>query len=65
MSVPKEPEFFATDLPGIRWTTNLRHYESLFDNKNPTIRRYGEASVWYLYSREAVSIFAITAATPN
>ncbi len=55
MSVPKEPHYFATDLPGIRWTTDLRHYQSLFEAADRIVCRYGDASVWYLYSREAIA----------
>ena len=55
MSVPKEPYYFATDFPGIRWTTDLRHYQSLFEVADRIVCRYGDASVWYLYSREAIA----------
>lgn len=55
MSVPKEPHYFCEDFPGIRWTTDLADYESLFDTSKPGVRSRGEASVWYLYSREAIA----------
>lgn len=55
MCVPKEPYFFCTDLPGMRWTTDLEHYESLFLSGSPSVQRRGEASVWYLYSKEAIA----------
>lgn len=54
ISVPKEPCFFAIDFPGLRWTRNMHHYRSLFRSEIPEVRHYGDASVWYLYSREAV-----------
>lgn len=51
MSVPKETNFFATDI-----TVPARHdkerYLALFSNATG-YERVGEASVWYLYSRNA------------
>lgn len=32
----------------------MHHYRSLFRSETPEVRHYGDASVWYLYSREAV-----------
>lgn len=53
MSPTKEPHYYSTDLnrgiPGIR-----KEYERLFKNVTPEHQAVGEASVWYLYSNEAV-----------
>ena len=56
MSQPKEPHFFGSDLdyyyaPG---HAALAHYLELFDRAGPEHLAVGEASVWYLYSTEAV-----------
>jgi len=53
MSPVKEPNFFNTD---DRWTVTrtLRQYEALFRNAGPDHIAVGEASAWYLFSREAV-----------
>jgi len=53
MSPVKEPNFFNTD---DRWTVTrtLRQYEALFQDAGPDHIAVGEASVWYLFSREAV-----------
>ena len=51
---PKEPTFFATDLPKQRLVGTAQEYLKLFppDKSRPTVR--AEGSVWYLYSREAI-----------
>lgn len=54
MAVPKEPHFFATDMPRYRWTRTWDQYRALFDPAPPGAL-CGEASIWYLYSREAVA----------
>jgi len=53
MSPMKEPNFFNTD---DRWTMTrtLHQYEALFRDAGPDHVAVGEASVWYLFSREAV-----------
>lgn len=53
VTTPKEPHFFAPDLPGYRDVTSRDAYEQLFANAQPGHWRFGEASVFYLYSREA------------
>ncbi len=52
-SRPKEPHHFATDLPGLRRSTDDRAYRALFDAGADT-RLAMEASVWYLYSATAI-----------
>lgn len=58
----KEPNYFAFDMPGIRWVPNLSDYEALF-RRAGTARFRGEASAIYLYS--ATSAEAIRAYDPN
>lgn len=50
----KEPHFFNTDMAH-RFFTERDHYETLFDEAGPEHRAVGEGSVWYLYSRDAVT----------
>ena len=52
-SRPKEPHFFADDLPGLRTCTTAEEYLSCFRPDSDT-RMLTEASVWYLYSAVAV-----------
>jgi hypothetical protein len=54
LSRPKEPHYFATDLPGTRYVTTLDDYLRLFAACKPAHKAVGEASVWYLYSKEAI-----------
>lgn len=51
---PKEPHYFATDFPNHRYVTGLDDYLALFRDARPEQYMLGEASVWYLYSREAL-----------
>ena len=55
-SDPKEPHFFAADLPGIRvCDTEEQYVNGCFSHlSGKTWDAIGEGSVWYLYSREAV-----------
>ena len=53
MSVPKEPHFFSTDLANQKIKT-WKEYGSLFSEAGSNHKAIGEASTWYLYSREAV-----------
>jgi len=57
LSDPKEPHFFADDFPIYKQEIpDVKSYEKLFAAaalKNPS--RIGEASVWYLYSKSAIS----------
>ncbi|MDC0661943.1 sulfotransferase domain-containing protein [Marinobacter sp. SS21] len=56
ISIPKEPHYFLTDLPGYRRIRNLDDYEACFSTADEQEQpaRIGEASTWYLYSKEAV-----------
>jgi hypothetical protein len=48
----KEPTYFATDLPGIRWVPTLAEYESLFD-RGSGASVVAEASAMNLYSADS------------
>jgi len=52
---PKEPNFFSTDFPTHRYVTEMKDYMKLFRNASENERLVGEASAWYLYSREALT----------
>lgn len=52
MSPAKEPHFFDTDQR--RRTTSIKEYEALFSAANESHTAIGEASVFYLFSNEAV-----------
>jgi len=54
-SVPKEPHYFATDMPGQQQMNTLDRYEILFKTARDEHKRVGEASVWYLHSSEAMA----------
>lgn len=54
MSTPKEPHYFATDLPGYRVISTADAYADLFAGATESQTVLGEASVFYLYSREAI-----------
>ena len=51
---PKEPHFFATDLENYRVAKSMEQYEALFADVTGE-SAVGEASVFYLYSREALA----------
>jgi hypothetical protein len=54
MSPIKEPHFFATDLASKAFIRDLDSYLSLFSQaRDETV--LGEASVWYLFSRQAAA----------
>lgn len=57
ISNPKEPHFFADDFPHYKKAfPNIEKYESIFkEGFLKKTKRVGEASVWYLYSKIAVS----------
>lgn len=59
----KEPHFFNTDLRSYYYVRDREAYLRLFSEALPGHRRLGEASVWYLYSREAAR--NIAAAAPD
>ena len=54
MSYPKEPSYFADDLAPFRAVTTLCDYQALFKNRTRNHAAVGEASVWYLYSQNAM-----------
>lgn len=54
-SEPKEPHYFATDLPGQQTISDKAEYLALFKHVNEATLATGEASVWYLLSKEALS----------
>lgn len=58
---PKEPHFFADDLPGLRLTDDETAYRRMLPEKAATVTM--EGSVWYLMSRTAVP--RILAARPD
>lgn len=52
--VIKEPHYFCSDFPKIRRAKTERQYHSLYPQKPDNSQRYkGDASVWYLYSKQA------------
>lgn len=53
ITVPKEPHFFCTDMPNYRWVRQWDQYLKLFASAAPG-EVCGEASVWYMYSSEAI-----------
>lgn len=53
MSPVKEPHFYSTDLAN-QQTRTRAEYERLFKDVTEHHKAVGEASVWYLYSQEAV-----------
>ena len=54
MSTPKEPHFFADDLPGYKKNfPTISSYLQLFKNVNSKHIAIGEASVYYLFSQVA------------
>jgi len=54
MCTPKEPHYFATDIPKKRYVNTLNEYLHLFDEASEKHTAIGEASVWYLYSDVAL-----------
>lgn len=55
MSDPKEPHYFCTDFPKMRTVSTESNYEDLFREVKECHKIVGEASVWYLYSTDAVA----------
>ena len=55
MCIPKEPHYFATDLPQYRIVRTEKDYLQLFGSATESKFAVGEASVWYLYSQEAIN----------
>lgn len=54
LATPKEPHYFATDLPGLRYITTEEAYHRLFAAADEGHLAVGEASPGYLYSRDAL-----------
>ncbi len=54
MSNPKEPHFFAADMPGFRTVSSMTDYLKIFDSADDKQKIIAEASVLYLYSNEAI-----------
>jgi hypothetical protein len=50
----KEPHFFCTDFPEYRRIRDIQEYEALFQSANEEQQAVGEASVFYLFSQEAL-----------
>ncbi len=50
ISRPKEPHFFATDLPGYQYVKDEQAYLELFAQATQDQFMIGEASVYYMYS---------------
>lgn len=59
----KEPGYFALDLPSRRQVKNEEDYLKLFQTTAKGAKAFGEGSVWYLYSSQAVA--NIRAFNPN
>jgi len=58
ISSPKEPHYFATNFDeSMRTVKTEEHYLSLFKNAKK-IQTCGEASIWYLYSEDALNNIA-------
>lgn len=54
LSTPKEPHYFATDLPGYQCGRTEAEYLSLFPQEKNSAKLLGESSVYYLYSDIAI-----------
>lgn len=54
ISKPKEPHFFCTDLSEYRNNIQLREYLDYFNCAKAGAQIFGEASTWYMYSKDAV-----------
>ncbi|MDN3641075.1 sulfotransferase [Lutimonas halocynthiae] len=54
ISDPKETHFFTSDMLKMRTTDNEQTYLNYFKNISDKTIAIGDASVWYLYSKEAI-----------
>jgi len=54
MSKPKEIHYFATNMENYRLVKTLEDYHKIFNFEDEKIKYFGEASVWYLYSKIAI-----------
>jgi len=55
MCQPKEPGYFASDLPAHRYVSTWNDYEALFAGATDAHLAIGEASIFYMYSDSAIS----------
>jgi hypothetical protein len=55
MCVPKEPHYFAVDLPSHRYVSNWDDYQALFKGAGREHVAIGEASIFYMYSDAAIT----------
>ena len=51
---PKEPHYFATDIPGMRTINTKEGYFNLYKDVQEKHSAIGDASVFYMYSKEAI-----------
>lgn len=54
MPEEKEPHYFTTDLPAFRRMDSEENYLALFSGATSEHHAVGEASVWYLFSKDAL-----------
>jgi len=54
MCTPKEPHYFSEDFKAFSFINTLDAYQSLFKERKKNHKVAGEASVWYLYSENAI-----------
>jgi len=54
MAKPKEPHYFADDLPGMRLMDSRERYLAMYSSASTSHTVVGEASVWYLFSSTAL-----------
>jgi len=55
MSEPKEPHYFAIDIPKYRTIKTEDEYYNIFDKSTDKHKIIGEASVFYMYSKVAIN----------
>src|SRR6185312_1096375 len=55
MCVPKEPHYFAVDLPSHRYVSDWDAYQALFRGAGREHVAIGEASIFYMYSEAAIT----------
>jgi hypothetical protein len=55
MCVPKEPGYFASDLPAHRYVSSWDEYRALFLGAGREHVAVGEASIFYMYSESAIA----------
>lgn len=55
MCMPKEPGYFASDLPAHRYVSTWKDYQTLFSEATKDHLAIGEASIFYMYSDSAIA----------